>query len=168
VIRMAFLLLTIATSVVAQKCDLAPGDLDLFISSNRVLVTNVANTKASVTVTVGDKTQSATLESGGKLSVRSFRGGEWRVAIFAAASKREYFQAQISILSTYVNKAGDISNDEAQSVQDQIERLEKQLESIPEDAIPGGKVCKGRFSEKGASELEILVNQDDNGDWECT
>jgi hypothetical protein len=169
VIRLAFVVMMVLTSLVAQKCDLAPSDLDIFISSNQVLVKNLGNTTAAVTVMVGGKYQSATLEPGGRLSVRSFEGGDWKVTVFAAASKRDYFYATIGNLNTSLNSSSeDVTDADREGTANEIAAFEEQLKAIPEGAIPGGTSCKGRFSMKGSSSLEIWLTQtEQTGDWQC-
>ena len=167
-IRLAFVAMTLLTALLVQKCDLAPGDLDLFISSNQVLVKNLGNTTAAVSVVVGDKFQSATLAPGAALSVRSFQGGPWKVTVFAVATKRDYFAATIGNLENHLNAPSAEEDNDSESTQIEIEALEAKLKAIPADAIPGGTSCSDRFSMKGSASLEIwLTQKEGSGDWVC-
>jgi hypothetical protein len=165
--RLMLLILTAVLAVVAQSCDFAPEDLDIFIASNRVLVTNVGNSSASVTVQIGSKWESALLQPGGKLSVRSFESGVWTVLVVAADTRRSYFSSTIGNLSAHLS--GTASEDgDYESTQMEIDELYKTIESTPEGEVPGSDFCKGTFPEKKSSDVDMTVSQkEQTGDWSC-
>jgi hypothetical protein len=151
----------LATSLIAAECDFDLGDLNQYVVSYDVRVTNSSPVSAAVvTVRMKGVARSATLFKGKSLAVTGFSGGDYAVTVGHLGLRLVQLKGHRDVLKVLIDTADSPGN--VAALQAQLKAMMEAIATI--ESGVGGATCKGKVR-PGKSVTIVLSEQ--AGQWHC-
>jgi hypothetical protein len=148
-------------ALLAQQCDIDLGNINQFVVSYEVKVTNSSPTSlAAVTVQMKGGSRSSTLGKGKSVDLLTFTGGDYVVTVVHIALRRAQLQRRVDTLKTFVDTATDPAD--LATIQAQIKAYNDSIAVI--DGGTSGATCKGTVK---PGKIVTIVVSEQAGQWHC-
>ena len=156
--------LAVFLAVTAQECDFDLGELNQYVVTYDLRVTNSSPTSlAVVTVKMKGTSRSATLAKGRTLAVTGFAGGDYTITVGHIGLRLKQLEQRRQLALMFID-SWKIMNDPVKvaEYQAQVQGLTEAIKVI--DAGTSGATCKGKI--KADKSVTVVVSEQ-AGKWSC-
>ena len=168
-VRYIFVALALASSLVAKECDIDLGNIDQYVNTWQITARNNGSEPVTVTLTIRDKTQTATVPIGGEITVKSFKPGSWKVSMVGTKA----YKALLADRRDRIVKIMDSLDKKSKAwdrYDDDLDDIDEAIDNAGTRTSSGG--CSGFMEDKGGDELDLSLIQEGSNTltnyWRCS
>jgi hypothetical protein len=164
--RVVFALALVTSFVLAGCGGISLGDLDQYVVTWKLAVTNDGTDTAAVTLSIADKVQTQTLHPGAAFYITSFKGGPWHVTIVDATKRTAFLNQRYTDLNNAFLVAMTGGSADPSQLLAAMGAVGKAIDTADQSVVGGG-ACAGSLPDQSGDTLTIRAAQTNSSAWYC-